>query len=326
MSGKSPNRILSRAIALVVGLVMVGAVAGCASESSGDFAEGTAGGGADSLVLLDEPWVDLQVQNKIAEQLLERLGYSVDTQSVSVELGAKAMQSGQVDAFLGNWWPSQRPTFGHMLQDGDVRVLSTMLTGTQYAPAVPGDAARKLGIDSLAQLDDHADAFGHKIYGIEPGTPGNATVQKMISNDSYGLGDWKLVESSTPAMLTQVQRSVKAGRPIVFLGWSPHWMTVQYDPVFLEDPQGVWGGAGKIRTLVTRGYAQEAPEISEFLQQLRFTKAEASQFYYSHDKRGQSLEEVAASWIRDNPDRVRRFLAGVQAADGRPAAKVVLGR
>jgi glycine betaine/proline transport system substrate-binding protein len=326
MSRKRRHVRLRRVLGLALGLAVSGLAAGCATGSSGEFADEASAGGSDSLVLLEQPWVDLQVQNQVTEQLLERLGYSVEIESVSVELGAKSMQSGQIDAYLGNWWPSQEPTFGQMIQHGDVRVLSTLLTGTQYSPAVPGDTARRLGISSLADLDAHANAFGRKIYGIEPGTPGNATVQKMITENRYGLGDWKLVESSTPAMLTQVQRAVKAGRPIAFLGWSPHWMTVQFDPVFLADPQNVWPGAGEIRTLARAGYAQEAPEITTFLSHLRFTKAEASRFYYAHDKRGQSLEQVASSWIRENPERVRSFLTGVESAEGKPATSVILGK
>lgn len=307
--------------ALALGLALAIAAAACANRAGDDgFAES---GGSDSVVLLDQPWVDLQVQNVIAQRLLERLGYSAEIQSVSVELGAKSMQSGEIDAFLGNWWPSQKPTFGQMIDQGEVDVLGTLLTGTRYAPAVPGETAQRLKISSLADLDAHAAAFGRTIYGIEPGTPGNATVQAMIDNNDYGLGDWRLVESSTPAMLTQVQRSVKSGKPIVFLGWSPHWMTVQFDPVFLQDPEGVWGGAGKIRTVVRGGFADEAPDIARFLSNLTFTRAEASRFYYDHDKRGQSLGRIADSWIQENPAKVRTFLDGVTSADGKPAASVV---
>lgn len=50
-------------------------------------------------------------------------------------------------------------------------------------------------------------------------------------------------------MLTQVEKASSSGQPIVFLGWSPHWMTVQFKATFLEDPDGVWGGAGEIRTV-----------------------------------------------------------------------------
>ena len=137
-----------------------------------------------------------------------------------------------------------------------------ILTGTEYAPAVPGDIAKDLGISSLADLDEHADEFGRKIYGIEAGSPGNETIQEAIDDDAYGLGDWELVASGTPAMLAQVEKSTEGRRPDRLPGWSPHWMTVQFDTVFLEDPEKVWGGAGEIRTLTRAGFADDNPSIS----------------------------------------------------------------
>ncbi len=90
--------------------------------------------------------------------------------------------------------------------------------------------------------------------------------------------------SGTPAMLTQVEKDQKAGQPIVFLGWSPHWMTVQFKATFLEDPDKVWGGAGTIRTISRKGWAADNPDIATFLKNLTFSTDEAGQFYYDHDK------------------------------------------
>ena len=200
-------------------------------------------------------------------------------------------------------------------------VVSTIVTGTEYAPAVPGDVAEELGVKSLADLDEHADEFGRKIYGIEAGSPGNETIQAAIDADAYGLGDWELVASGTPAMLAQVSKSQKAGEPIVFLAWSPHWMTVEFGTVFLEDPDEVWGGAGEIRTVTRAGFADENPEINEFLGNLTFTTDQAGEFYYAHDKDGEELSDIAAAWIEANPDIVASFLEGVDDAEGEPAAE-----
>ena len=56
---------------------------------------------------------------------------------------------------------------------------------------------------------------------IGSGAPANQSIQKMISGDEFGLGDWKLVESSEQAMLAEVGRAVKRQRWVVFLGWTP---------------------------------------------------------------------------------------------------------
>ncbi|NYI99757.1 glycine betaine/proline transport system substrate-binding protein [Nocardioides thalensis] len=310
------------ACALATALVTTG----CASSEGDDdgFAADSAGGGTDSVVLAEQPWVDLQVENEIAVQILTEAGYDASIKkNLSVETAAAALTSSEIDAYLGNWWPSQEPTFGEAIDSGDVEVVSTIVTGTEFAPAVPGDIAEELGISSLADLDEHADAFGHKIYGIEAGTPGNETIQKAIDADAYGLGDWELVASGTPAMLAQVEKSHQAGDPVVFLAWSPHWMTVEFDTVFLEDPEGVWGGAGEIRTITRAGFADDNPEIAEFLGNLEFTTDEAGEFYYAHDKEGESVADIAAAWIEANPDRVAEFLDGVETPDGAAAAEAV---
>lgn len=318
-----------RIVALALAAATV--LAACSSaEQKGDFALSedssggdSASGGQTSITLVEQPWVDLQAENEIAKQLLEKLGYSVKVDSVSVELGAQALSTGDADAYLGNWWPSQQPTYQELIDQKKVDVASTIMTGTEYSPAVTGKTAQRLGIRSLADLDAHAAEFGRRIYGIEAGSPGNETIQKAIDDDAYGLGDWKLVESGTPAMLAQVQKLDSQNKPIVFLGWSPHWMTVQFKTVFLADPKKVWGGAGQIRTVTRSGFSGSAPGADKLLANLKFTTDEAGQFYYDHDKGGKDLSAIAAEWISKNPDKVKTFLSGVTAADGAPAEQVI---
>jgi glycine betaine/proline transport system substrate-binding protein len=328
MTFRSTSRLRRVVTTATVSLLVLLSTAACSSaEDKGDFAlsEDDSGGGGSgtSVTLVEQPWVDLQTENEISKQLLTKLGYSVKINSVSVELGAQALSTGDADAYLGNWWPSQKPTYASLIDGGKVKVVSTLMKGTEYAPAVPGDTAERLGITSLADLDKHAAAFGRRIYGIEAGSPGNETIQKAIDDDAYGLGDWKLVASGTPAMLAQVEKFQATGKPIVFLGWSPHWMTVQFKTVFLADPDKVWGGAGEIRTVTGSGFDKSAPQITAFLRNLSFSTDEAGQFYFDRDKKKKELSEIASAWIAANPDRVKKFLTGVTSADGKPAESVV---
>lgn len=321
------SKRLASALGLAAAMSITALASACASQTDkGDDFVGQDGGGADTITLIEQPWVDLQVENEISRQLLDQLGYTVKIDSVSVELGAQALSTGDADAYLGNWWPSQEPTYGTLIESGQIEVVNEeLLTGTQYAPAVPGDIADELGISSLADLDEHAEAFDRKIYGIEAGSPGNETIQAAIDADAYGLGDWTLVESGTPAMLTQVQKAQGRGDAIAFLGWSPHWMTVEFDTVFLEDPEGVWGGAGTIRAVARAGFADDTADINTFISNLTFTTDDAGQFYYDHDKSGQEVGDIAAAWIKANPDKVKSFLAGVKTADGEDAEAAIFG-
>ena len=62
---------------------------------------------------------------------------------------------------------------------------------------------------SPTALQKHVDAFGNKLYGIGSGAPANLSLKEIIGKNAFGLGQWKLVESSEQAMLAQVQRAVQ---------------------------------------------------------------------------------------------------------------------
>ncbi|WP_284703839.1 glycine betaine ABC transporter substrate-binding protein, partial [Escherichia coli] len=72
------------------------------------------------------------------------------------------------------------------------------------------------------------------LYGIGSGAPANQSIQKMIDANQFGLGDWKLVESSEQAMLAELGRAEKRQRWLVFLGWTPHPMNIRHDLRYLE--------------------------------------------------------------------------------------------
>lgn len=307
--------------ALAAVVLTSGALTACSGESGDDFAGSTDSPHAARFV--QQPWADLVVETQIAMQILDKLGYRTSTQEVSVPLAAQALSTGQADAYLGNWWPSQQDTFQPLLDDKKVEVVGVVLTGTEYAPAVPGYVTEQLGIKSLADLDRHADKFGKEILGIEPGAPGNTTIQNAIKADAYGLGDWKLTPSSTEAMLAEVDRRAAKKQPVAFLGWSPHWMTIEWDLTFLEDPENVWPGAGEIRAMV-RSDLDDA-NLRTFLSQITVDTTTASRWIDQVDKDKQKPEDIAAAWITENRATVEKWLAGVTTADGEPAAGAVFG-
>jgi glycine betaine/proline transport system substrate-binding protein len=297
-------------------------MSGCSGTESTGFTDSA--GGEHVARFVQQPWADLAVETEIAMQVLDKLGYDASTQEVAVPLAAEALATGQADIYLGNWWPSQQDVFTEHLEAGTVEVVGTVLAGTEYAPAVPGYVADRLGIRSLADLDPQADALGRKIYGIEPGTPGNETISQAIAQDAYGLGDWELVASSTEGMLAEVDRKAARGEPIVFLAWNPHWMTSEFDTQFLKDPAKVWPGAGEVRSLTRSALAEADPNLTRFVSQITFDTATASAFIRAVDKDGQSTDVVAQEWMQAHPDELEEWLDGVTSVSGEPAAEVVL--
>lgn len=297
-------------------------VAGCNKAAAGGFASSSHS--KHTARFVQQPWEDLEVETEISKQIFSKLGYDASIQEVSVPLGGQALSTGQADAYLGNWWPSQQPVFGKLLDDKKVEVAGTLLTGTEYAPAVPGYVVDKLGVKSLADLAQHGDEFNHEILGIEPGAPANQIISDAIKKNAYGLGNWKLVESSTSAMLAEVERRAARQQPVVFLGWSPHWMTLEFKLHFLDDPQHVWPGAGEIRVLARAGLKKDDPNLYRYLSQIKVDAQTASQWIYDVSKDKKPVATVASDWIKAHPDQIRKWLDGVKSVDGKPAADVAL--
>src|SRR5690625_6487068 len=64
------------------------------------------------------------------------------------------------------------------------------------------------------------------------------TTNRMI--EKYDMNDFEITNSSTAAMLTQVETTIDNEEPIAFNAWRPHPMFVRFDIKFLEDPRDTW--------------------------------------------------------------------------------------
>lgn len=267
-------------------------------------------------------WTGLNVKNEVLSQVLEHLGYDVERFPASLPLVYSGVASGDIDAFAGVWIPSSQSMIEPHYDDGTVTLAGTHLDGARYGTAVPQHVCDE-GITSFADLDEHADRFDHEYFGLEPGNDGNELILEAIEQDTYGLGDWNLVESSISAMLTRVESAIEDGEPVVFSAWIPHWMNVVYDLCYLEDPENVWGGGSRVDTIVNTAYADAHPNVARFLEQFSIEPEMQSQWILEYGFEERPADVVAAEWIRENPDVVSAWLEGVTTVEGADGADAV---
>src|SRR5215217_7673086 len=148
--------------------------------------------------------------------LAEKLGYEVELQR-SDEAVLKQVYKGVA---------------GGEVED-DVEHLEPWFDGkTEQGIAVP----YYMDVRSLSKLD-HAGT--DMINGIEPGSAVMPQIEDKVI-PGYHL-HMKLVESSTSAMLSELDIAYTRREPIVFFGWSPHWMNTRYDIRYLKDPRDLQG-------------------------------------------------------------------------------------
>lgn len=278
----------------------------------------------------DVGWTDISATTATSALVLQALGYKPDVQILSVAVTFESLKQGDTDIFLGNWMPLQEPIQKPLVEAGAIEVVRANLDGALIGFAVP-ETSYQAGLKTYADIAKFKDQLGGKIYGIEAGSSANTTILKMISEDSFGLGGFELVESSEQGMLAQVQRAVQSGGGIVFFGWRPHPMNVRYDIEYLTDGNDVFGpndGAATVMTNTRAGFSKDCPNLGKFLSNLAFTvEAEDLMMSYILDE-GMEPRAAAERWLKDNPGVLDGWLDSVTTVSGEPAlpaAKEALG-
>ncbi|WP_181295890.1 choline ABC transporter substrate-binding protein [Pseudomonas sp. Q2-TVG4-2] len=270
-------------------------------------------------------WADIAATTGVAMVLSEGLGYDPSKVMASVPIAFTGVKNKQIDAFLGYWSPSMDAVIEPFTKDGGVKVLeSPNLEGAKYTLAVPTYAA-EAGLKSFQDIAKFEDELGGKIYAIEPGNDGNLLIEKMIKSDQFGLGDFRMVESSEAGMLVQVQRAIRKKEPVVFLGWAPHPMNAQYDLTYLAGGDDVFGpdyGAAKVFTVVPPDYLERCANVGKLLQNLQFTVPIESELMELALERDDPTT-VAKNWIKANPAILEQWLAGVTTFDGQDGVAAV---
>lgn len=267
-------------------------------------------------------WTDVVATTAVASELLQGLGYETKQTQASQQIIFAGIQKGQIDAFLGYWKPIMDDNIKPFLDAGAVKVAAEpSLDDAVAVLAVPSHTADK-GLKTLADIAKFKDQLDGKIYGIEAGSGANTAIQKMIDSNQFGLGGFKLVESSEAGMLAAVGRAVRNEKPVVFFGWKPHPMNLSMQITYLTGTEDVFGpndGAATVSTVTAPDYAERCPNANRLLTSLRFTSQQEAELMQPIMDRKQPAQ-VARDWIKANPQVVEAWLDGVTTLDGKPAS------
>jgi glycine betaine/proline transport system substrate-binding protein len=225
--------------------------------------------------------------------------------------------------FLGNWMPTQEADRSRYVADGSVVIVGANLTGAKYTLAVPAYTYAE-GLKDFSDIRRFAAKLNNTIYGIEPGNDGNRVVLDMIKQDQFGLGDFKLIESSEQGMLAQVERAYRDKQSVVFLAWKPHPMNIRFDIKYLSGGDvGPTFGDATIYTVTRKGYGTECPNVGRLLANLKFSLRGESEMMDAILDRHEQPDIAAAAWLKANPAVMQTWLEGVRTVDGRPASSAL---
>lgn len=246
-------------------------------------------------------WNDNIATGYLWTALLEDAGYTVEVTEINEPSALyTALASGSIDVYPSGWpqiaQADQMNQFREELED-----LGAYYDNARLTLAVP----EYTDVDSIADLPDNTDLFDGRIVGIEPGSGLNVVTEDSVFT-AYGLdADYAFVESSTAAMLDELDSAIDAQEDIVVTLWRPFWPYAEYPLKDLDDPEDAFGSPETLNIIANATFSEQFPEVADVMRD--FTLSD-EQFAELDDLMANEFVddplEGARSWLAANPDAV----------------------
>ncbi|XKE44550.1 glycine betaine ABC transporter substrate-binding protein [Halomonas organivorans] len=245
-------------------------------------------------------WASEVASTNVVRAVLEQAGYEVELTSLSAAAMWQSVATGDADAIVAAWLPTTHADYLERVGD-QVDDLGPNLDGTKLGLVVPADSE----MNSIADLDDHAQAIDGKITGIDPGAGLMGLTEEVI--EEYDL-DVDLQSGSGATMTAALQSAIANDEEIVVTGWTPHWKFARWDLKYLEDPKNVYGGAEQIHTIARDGLEEDLPGAYAVLDAFEWTPEQMGEVMLMNQQEDADPYENAQQWVAENQDLVQEWL------------------
>ncbi|MBR8743143.1 glycine betaine ABC transporter substrate-binding protein [Nocardiopsis sp. MG754419] len=256
-------------------------------------------------------WEEAIAVTHMWQAILEEKGYDVTVTETDLAPAFEDVANGDLDLYLDMWLPVTHHEYMEEYR-GQVETLGSWYDNAVLTLAVP-DYMEDL--HSIDDLPGYADTLGGTIVGIEPDA-GLTRVTRDQAMPGYGLEEgFELETSSGASMMARLGEAYAAQEPIVVTLWRPHPAYAQYGLKDLEDPQGAMGGTESIHAVGREGFAEDYPELTEWIQEWTMNDDELATLEVLTV--GPGVEDPLAGarqWLSQNPLFLERTLG--EAAEG----------
>ncbi|MEV0256092.1 ABC transporter permease/substrate binding protein [Streptomyces sp. NPDC050732] len=251
-------------------------------------------------------WDENIAVTNLWKRVLEKRGYKMKLTPADVGPVYTALAQGDLDLDLDAWLPTAQKQYWDK-NKANLKDLGSWYSPTSLEIAVPSYVK---DVKSLEDLKGKGDKFKGKIIGIEPGT-GVMTALKDKVLPGYGLDkEYKIVPGSTPAMLSELKSAYAKKEPVAVLLWSPHWAYNEYDLTKLKDPKGGFGKGDTIRTISSKKFPEQYPQLTKWLKDFKMSEQELASLENEINKAGKGNEpEAVDAWLKKNPGFEQKMTA-----------------
>lgn len=243
-------------------------------------------------------WAEDVAMTHVVKAILDEKGYHVVIQKASTDMILASMNNEDTDLFLGVWLP-----YTHANKIAKFPELINI--GTNYDNGKIGLVVPDyVPINSIEELPKYEEKFKNRIIGIEKGAGLTSSTDRAIVD--YKL-NYRQINSSTIAMITELQNAIKRKEWIVAAAWQPHWMFGKMKLKFLEDPKKTFGEAEKIETYSRKSFGKDHPELTQFFSKMYFDDKTMTDLLTKMES-SKDKEATAKQWVKAHPTLVNSWL------------------
>jgi glycine betaine/proline transport system substrate-binding protein len=311
--------------ARVFGLARLGAIAafaiGIESDSPSWGAEVPES--TDPIKIVMHDWTGQNLSVKVTGEILSRMGYNVEYVTSPMVPAMNAMGEGDLHLQSEQWLLSLLDLYEKLNNAGKVVNMGPLGLEGGETLYYPGYIEEKCpGLPNWEALKDCEEVFATTQThpkGRLVDYPEEWTSEMPQRIDALGLEYEPIPAGGEGALIAEMKSAFERDAPLLINFYEPHWVFTEYDLRGVEFPEWdlkceedpSWGinpdktfdcggRPPRIDKVAWAGFAEKWPAAFRFMKSFTFTNMDQSPLTKRVDLDGESLDEVAKSWVDEN--------------------------
>ncbi len=262
------------------------------------------------LAIAHSNWEESEALAHLSGIILEdELEYEAYLESATPEEAFEGVAAGEADVFQGVWRPRHNEFIS--AHEGDIEMLGGWLFGTTRASLA---APSYMNVRNLSDLEGNG---AERAVVLEPDASGAGEAPAEVF-EKYGLEPAYYPGSS--GMMDEAERLYEAEEPFVMLAYSPHWMNLRYDLVYLEEPEGGrlladMNRPATLHSAARAGLSREDPLAHALLDEINLTVPQMESLQLEIHT-AENPTEGAREWAGDNEELVDMWVSVARESVG----------
>jgi glycine betaine/proline transport system substrate-binding protein len=287
---------------------------------------------SDPIKIIDNNWSSQKVLARVAQQLLEQVGYETRLVPADSQGQFPAMGLGDLHLQMEIWEGTMAQNFDKEVQAGRMTDMGSHVATTreewwypnyveEICPGLPDWKALNACAEKLAAVETAPNA--RYLAG-----PVDWIKHDQERIDALGLNVTVVNAGSAAALFGELKSAAARKEPIILFNWSPNWVGAAYPGKFIEFPEyspecvtdSSWGinpdktydcgnpVGGYLKKGVWSGFEETWSCGFELIENISFTGPMIDQAAAMVDVDGLSHSDAAAAWIKQHQQEVAEWM------------------